>query len=170
MKLIDPVKLIKPEIIEVCQSFRKNSIIAVYGLPKTGKIKIAKYFSEKLKRKLFISDNYMHINWKQSVYVFLEDVSAEIEKGYSVIVEGILVGRLLRKGIEQDVLHADVIIQTVCNLETIEYCYLQDGEGEKLDKIQSFSKTLDKIWKEYLLMLNPNKMPKIFKINTSGKI
>jgi hypothetical protein len=65
-----------------------------------------------------------------------------------------------------------MLIKTECNEETIRHFYEKDGEISKIDRALSFNKGLDKIWKDYINLLNYNPYiipPEYIELNTSIK-
>ena len=164
---MNPEALITPQLIDTCS---KNNTIVICGFTKTGKITIAKKLAKELNRKLIISDDYQSIKPEESLYVFMEDILSEYNKGNPIIVEGILCFRLLRKGIQLNNFSPDLILKTKCSENTIRHFYKKDGEESKINRALSFNKGLDKIWNDYLdlLYINPQiKKPGYIELNTS---
>jgi uridine kinase len=165
---MNPSKLITPELIDYCSQFKT---ITVLGYTKTGKITIAKKLSQELNYLLFISDHYININNReQSLYDMMDHIIPYYNSNQPLIIEGILGFRLLRKGLQLNNFHTDLIIKTKCNNETIKHFYKMDREEYKINRALSFNKGLDKIWNEYrdlLLHNNLNKIPKFIELETT---
>lgn len=124
--------------------------IVICGFTKTGKVLIAKKLAESLKRRLILSDDYGFENYTS----FYNDVLNLHNQRIPLIVEGVLCFRLLRKGLKEDIFHPDLILKTECDESTIRHFYQKDGEGDKIDRVLSFNKSLNTIWEEYLNEFN----------------
>lgn len=143
--------------------------IVLFGYTKTGKVKIARTISEHLGIKLIKTDDYQHIDFRQAVYTMLDEISKLERANIPFIIEGVQCARILRKGLETGTFTPDLVIRTSCNTSTIEYCYRQDGEADKIKGALSFNKGVEKIYTEYLDMLDnvPYLTPRFITINTS---
>lgn len=155
--------LITDELINQCLD--KHRII-IYGHAKSGKIIIARLLTERLNRKLIITDDYMEYGFKESMYIIKEEIENIKEP---LIIEGVQTPRLLRKGLEYNDFYCDMIIHLECNEESIEQAYINDNEEYKLNKVYSFNQILDNIFQEWYLNMPIEKMPLIVKLNTSFK-
>jgi hypothetical protein len=144
---MNPVDLVTPQLINYC--IPMNTIV-ICGFTKTGKVLIAKKLAENLKRRLILSDDYGFENYTS----FYDDVINLYNQKIPIIVEGVLCFRLLRKGLKEDTFHPDLILKTECSESTIRYFYQKDGEGDKIDRVLSFNKSLNTIWEEYLNEFN----------------
>ena len=147
---MDLKNLITDKLINYCSQMRT---IVVCGFAKTGKIIIAKEISKKLNRHLIISDDYKIENRED----FKRDVLNFYNRQIPIIVEGILCFNLLRNGVKDNNFYPDLVIKTNCNESTIKYFYEKDGEGDKINNILKFNKSLNTIWEEYI------SVPSIFK-------
>lgn len=158
--------LITDEIIEACKDAR---LVMVYGFAKSGKVILAKTLQERLKRKLYISDDYIPYGYEDALYRMADDVKADILKGQKVIVEGVQTSRLMRLGLQDETFIPQVIIKTVCNWYTIEQCYKDDGEEYKLKHVQTMNSNIEKIYNAFLwdLSMKDVQQPVIFELNTS---
>lgn len=164
---MNPPDLVTSQLVKYCSSM--NTIV-ICGYTKTGKVTIAKKLAEQLNRPLFISDDYQHLDPKNSLDIFIEDISKYHFQKVPIIVEGILCFRLLRKGIKESCFFPDLILKTNCNEATIRHFYNKDGEGYKVERALAFNKGLNTIWTEYLDLLNVNpwiKKPQYLELNTS---
>jgi len=161
--------LITDELINLCKN--KKHII-IYGHSKSGKVCLAKIISEKLKCKLIISDDYMHLGWDDNMYHIRDLLKNEFAETQTIF-EGVQTCRLLRKGVQLDDYYPDLVIHITCNYESIVQSYYNDGQQYKLKggKVKRFNeKILDKIffeWYDLLMKNKPNKKPMIININTS---
>ena len=161
--------IVNEELINLCKN--KKHII-IYGHSKSGKVCLAKILSEKLKSKLIISDDYMHLGWSENMY-YIRNLLKNDFSGIQTIFEGVQASRLLRKGVQFDDYYPDLVIHVTCNYESIVQSYYNDNQQYKLKggKVKRFNeKILDKIFFEWydLLMKNYlNKKPLIININTS---
>jgi len=160
-------ELITDELIEIC---RNANYVIIYGHTKSGKSLLTKLISEKLEnRKYIFSDWYKHLGFKQNMYAILRLISNNNTKE-KMIIEGIQMSRLLRKGVQLNNFYPDVVIHIICNYETIKYAYINDGERHKLrnNLVLYWNNMIDKIFLEwYNLIKFSDKKPKIIKINTS---
>lgn len=165
---MNPADLITSNLINYCNQFK---VITILGYTKTGKITIAKKLAQELNYPLFISDNYIDIkNREKSLYNLIDHILPYYQSNQPLIVEGVLCFRLLRKGLQLNNFHTDLIIKTKCNDETIKYFYKIDGEESKINRALSFNKGLNTIWDEYRGMLQHgyyNKIPKFIELETT---
>lgn len=164
---MNPADLVTNQLVNYCSSM---TTIVVCGFTKTGKVTIAKKLAEKLNRPLFISDDYQNLNPKNSLDIFIEDISKYHFNKIPIIVEGVLCFRLLRRGIKESCFFPDLILKTKCDEATIRHFYYKDGEGHKIERALAFNKGLNTIWTEYqnLLISNPwIKKPNYLELNTS---
>ena len=164
---MNPADLVTSQLVKYCSSM--NTIV-ICGYTKTGKVTIAKKLAEQLNRPLFISDDYQHLDPKNSLDIFMGDILKYYSQQIPIVVEGILCFRLLRRGIKESCFFPDLILKTNCNEATIRYFYNKDGEGHKVERALAFNKGLNTIWTEYqdLLATNPwLKRPYYLELNTS---
>ena len=156
-------ELINNELINRIEN--ANNIV-VYGMPKSGKTLIAELIQKKLTQFTLIeSDDYIKNGWLQGMYD-MHDVIVANPKKY--IAFGVQAGRLLRHGFRTNTFKPDFIIEIECNEESIGYCYLRDGEFDKIkkSKIRNYSKFLESIYNKYLILAKDD-LPEIIKLNTS---
>lgn len=160
---MNPVDLVTPEMVEYCKPFK---IIVVCGFAKTGKYPIAKKLAESLGRHLIISDDFGIEDFE----TFKNISTLAYNRQTPVVIEGVLSFRLLRKGLQENTFHADLILKTECDENTIKYFYNQDGEASKINRVMGFNNGLKSIWDEYreILKNNPGVRRPIYKeLNTS---
>lgn len=157
--------LITDELVNLCKDKKR---IIIYGHAKSGKILIAKELSRLLNFKLIVSDDYMHLGFKDAMYHIKEIAMLSNEP---LIIEGVQASRLLRKGVELNDFFSDLIIHTEINIPSLMLSYQRDGEAHKINNVINFNeKVIDKIfyeWYEIQLKYYSNKLPEIIKINTS---
>lgn len=157
--------LITDELIDLCKTKKR---IVIYGHAKSGKILIANKLSKKLNYKLIVSDDYIYLGFKESMY-HIKDLINETKE--PLIIEGVQTSRLLRKGLEMNDFYADLIIHTEINTESLIIAYNNDNEGHKINNVINFNeKVIDKIfyeWHDMQLRYYPELMPEIININTS---
>lgn len=161
-----PESLITEKIIEYC---RPLHIIMILGKTKSGKVTIARKLAKELDRELFIADEFIERHGYDNV---LDQFEMELDNYYhngkSVIFEGILCFRLLRKLIEKGYYLPDIIIKVECNEQTISHFYLLEEPEKNLKRVFGFNSGLDKIWKESLdIISNQGKILKVLTLNTS---
>ena len=159
----NPADLVTPELIDYCKQF---TIITVAGFTKTGKYTIAKKLADALGRHLIVSDDFGLQNFED----FRRVSQLAYVKRTPVVIEGVMTFRLLRKGLEENNFHTDLIIKTNCNESTIRYFYEKEGEGDKINRVLSFNKGLNTMWDEYRASLRNDlslKRPIYMELNTS---
>jgi len=165
---MNPADLVDERLLDICRD--KQSIVIV-GYTKTGKIKIATELSKRLNTPLIISDHHINNNRETALENMMDDVLYyHNDPNKSIIVEGVLCFRLLRKGIQLNNFYPDMVIKVECNDETIKHFYRVDGEEHKIKRAMAFNKGLAGIWEEYLDILSINqsiKRPAFIKVNTS---
>jgi hypothetical protein len=165
---MNPADLVTPHLIDHCRNF--NTIV-ILGHTKTGKVTIAEKLASQLGRPLFKSDDYIdYDNRENSLYTFIDGILPYYNNRTPIIVEGITCFRLLRKGIQTEIFHPDLVIKTKCSDATIKHFYEKDGEGAKVNRVLSFNKGLNKIWDEYISLLSSNiynKLPQYIELETS---
>ena len=165
---MNPADLVTKDLIDYCNQFK---IITILGYTKTGKVTIAKKLAQELNYPLFISDHYINIeNREQSLYNLMDHILPYYQSNQPLIVEGILCFRLLRKGLQLNNFHTDLIIKTKCNDETIKHFYRIDGEESKINRALAFNKGLNTIWDEYRGILQTktyNEIPKFIELETT---
>lgn len=161
--------LITPELIDLCQDAK---YIVIYGHTKSGKSLLAKELSRKLNdREYIFSDWFQHLGFKDAMYYILKEIQFNDKQ---LIIEGIQMSRLLRKGLQMNNFYPEVVIHIECDYETVKYAYIRDGEKDKLRQdgrfIKHWNGMIDKIFYEWYLNLQYvqiEKQPTIIKINTS---
>ena len=163
---MEPGSLITEKIIEYCKPLQ---IIMILGKTKSGKVTIARKLAKELDRELFIADEFIE---KHGYDNALDQFEMELDHCYyagkSVIFEGILCFRLLRKLIEKGYYLPDILIKVECNDETISHFYNLEEPKKNLKRVFGFNSGLDKIWKESLeIIASQGKKIKLLTLNTS---
>lgn len=151
---------------------KKAKIIVVLGPTRSGKVKIAKYIQEKTGYKYVCTDDYVDYGRDEKLEYIISDVLELVREGTPFILEGVQCYRILRRGAKYGYFIPELIIKTICNDETIAYCYEKEGEGHKAKKALAYSKSLETIWNDFIEIAKHSKdynsNPPIFmKINTS---
>ena len=161
--------LVTDELIDLC---RNAKYVIIFGHAKSGKIVLANTISKRLgDRRVVSSDNSMSLGFKDSMYFLLKRIQTNDEQ---VIIEGIQMSRLLRKGIEMGNFYPEVVIHIDCAYETIRYGYVRCGEAHKVRQngflIKKWNHMIDVIfydWYSMLTKIPEEKRPTIIKISTS---
>ena len=165
---MNPADLVTPSLINYCRNF---TTIVICGYTKSGKVTIANKLASQLNMMLFKSDDFIdYVDRENSLNMFMNGVIPYYNKRTPIIVEGITSFRLLRKGIQTNTFHPDLIIKTKCNESTIKHFYEKDGESSKIVRALAFNRGLDKIWDEYRSLLRDNpfiKPPQYLELETT---
>jgi len=163
MKLMPLPRIEIPQ--DKIQSWQDLGTIVIVGGPKSGKSIIADQVYIQTNSYRLESDNYITGDFKGDLSQFMDDINA-LKEIKMLIISGVQTPRLLRKGVEENDFHADVIIKLECDDYTTEYCYRQAGEEDKIKGALAMKKTIEKIYSEYISNLGENG-PEIYTINTS---
>jgi len=133
--------LITSELLEhLCD---KEFCIA--GFSRSGKNIITKSICSQLDRKFILTDDYMHLPWAEQSNALIADIIP------GVVVEGVRVPHVLRKGLQENTYRPDVCIWCEIDWDSLEYCY---RDTEDLDKIYQFNTGLQSVFDGWL-MFNP---------------
>jgi len=157
--------------------------VVIIGYSATGK----SYFADALMSmypayKLYRSDDYMDVGFKESLYKLKNHIMYDRNNLFKagnlipqpkIIVEGIQGYRLLRSGLEDGSFFANSIFVLTASKDTRQKRYLMRKDSiQKMRYLDSFDKTLDKIWTDYKVNLKEFKYnqsvpkPRITEINT----
>lgn len=152
-----PSQYITPQIIDLCKQHRS---IVIIGPPCSGKSSIAQYISEQISYQYVSTDDYQN-----DVDLLLYNIS---KYNKSLIIEGMLAYRLLRKGAQTQTFNPDLIIKLECNFKTIEHLYKKYRDSNKLNYVNGMVNGSNKIFNEYreIIKYYPI-LPKVININTS---
>lgn len=163
---MDPKSLITERIVEYC---RPLQIIMILGKTKSGKVTIARKLAKELDRELFIADEFIErYGYDNALNQFEMELDHCYYAGKSVIFEGILCYRLLRKLIGKGYYLPDMVIKVDCNDITISHFYHIENPEKSFNKVMGFNNGLDKIFQECLnIIANQGKTLKILTLNTS---
>lgn len=88
-----------------------ENIVVIIGDPATGKTHLTNHLGDKYPEyRVIHTDDYMHHGFQKALYMMMDDISMSENK--KMIIEGIQSARLLRKGIQLNNFHPDLIIET----------------------------------------------------------
>jgi deoxyadenosine/deoxycytidine kinase len=129
----------------------KAKIIAIVGLPATGKTTLAKELAEMLPgHKLIHTDDYIEHGYEDSINVLMGDIY-QVPK---LIVEGVLVYRLLNRGLTDKYFNADHVFHCVSSTEARAQRYRDT-------RTKALNTTMDHIlrgqWRDYIRMYDDSK-------------
>lgn len=163
---MDPKSLITEKIIEYCKPLQ---IIMILGKTKSGKVTIARKLAKELDRELFIADEFIErYGYDNALNQFEMELDHCYYAGKSVIFEGILCYRLLRKLIGKGYYLPDMVIKVDCNEQTISHFYQTEEPEKNLKRVFGFNSGLDSIYQECLnIIANQGKTLKVLTLNTS---
>jgi dephospho-CoA kinase len=120
----------------------ENTIVIV-GLPASGKTTVADQLAKEFPEyTVFHSDDYMAYGYTESMYELMKDVQSDPNP--KKIIEGVQAYRLLRKGVELNNFHADLVI-TVQTDEVTRLKRYESRPGNKLPRA-GFDNNLAKVW------------------------
>jgi len=136
--------------------------IVVVGLPASGKTTVADELRKQFPDySIYHSDDYMHHGYNDSMYELMKDV--QTDPNPKKIIEGVQAYRLLRKGVELNNFHADLVITVEAQEATREQRYVSRGNGIN----RAFDKNLAKVWADYTA--NVKRVPRFLTIKTDEK-
>jgi hypothetical protein len=165
---MNPADLVTPQLLKKIEG--ANTIV-VAGFTKTGKITISNKLSEELGYPVIKSDDFKHEQFgNKALFAFMGECLSYYNTRKPVIIEGVKVFRLLRKGLQLRNFYPDVVIRTECNEATIRHFYKKDGEEEKADRAMSFNKGLQTTWESYLSLSEDKfvlKKPQVITLKTT---
>lgn len=139
----------------------KGLNVLIIGCPASGKTFLANNLKSD-NHKIIHTDDYMRYGYKESLYVMIEDIQ-KLHVHTKSIVEGIQGYRLLRKGVELNCYHPDIVVQLEISEARMLQTYRTERPGKKIDSLYAFNNMHDKILNDYFRMYNPHK-PKWLKI------
>lgn len=140
----------------------ENTIVVV-GLPGSGK----SHLTEKLKSEfpeysVYSTDDYMQHGYEQSLYKLIDDIQANPNP--KKIVEGVQAYRLLRKGLQLNSFHADLVITVEADFnDRIDRLSMRE-KSVNADRIKTFDKNLTAIWEDYTSTVQ--RAPRFLTVNT----
>lgn len=131
-----------------------DRIIVITGFSCTGKTTLSKQLSERYKCEVVSTDDYIEIGFKDSVKVINNIASKATGR---LIIEGVQVNRLLRSGLEPD-----VVITCVANEETRAKRYYDRGKlGHEFQSLKSLDKAMTTVFDEYISNLRSKALSSI---------
>jgi hypothetical protein len=163
---MNPESLITEKIVNYCEPLQ---IIMILGAVKSGKVTIARKLAKELNRELFVADEFIErYGYDNALDQFEMELDNCHYAGKSVIFEGILCFRLLRKLIGKGYYLPDIVIKVECNDTTISHFYQIEEPEKNLKRVFGFNSGLDKIFEECLILLESNNEKiKLLTLNTS---
>lgn len=99
--------------------------------------------------KVVHTDEYQDKGFSNAMYAIFEEL---VNDSSNVIVEGIHTYRLLRKGVETNQLHFDLVIHCIVDPKIRTDRYTNQRDPNKLPSLPAFDKSLDKIFLDYVAM------------------
>ena len=129
--------------------------VAIIGWPSSGKTFLSKELAELYPdHKIFHTDDYMNLGYRQSMYQCMEDVLCA---DGSTIVEGVQCYRMLRKGVEKSSYYPDVIIEIKIDEFHLEKVYSDERSNVDIDHVYKMIRNNRKVFEDYLKMDNYRK-------------
>ena len=123
--------------------------VLVIGPPASGKT----HFINKLKfsGKVIHTDDYIKYG-DNGIYLLFNSI-----KGSKTIIEGVMGYRLLRKGLELNCYHPDLVIELQVPEKKLEMIYNSERIGKDFNSVKAMIKANQTILNEYKSMPNMNK-------------
>jgi adenylate kinase family enzyme len=145
-----------------------ENIIVIIGDPASGKSHLANELkSSHPDYRLISSDDYLKHGYQKALYVMMDDIALSDNK--KMIIEGVQSARLLRKGIELNSFHPDVIIETEADDQTKMKRYASRGKEYPHSMTKNIRTVMDEYRKSLAQMPANHKMPRLVKHDTSNK-
>lgn len=134
----------------------KDKDIVIIGWPTSGKTYLTDFLSTKTDHLIIHTDDYYERigDFKKELYVLLDDLKA-IDR--PVIVEGILGYRLLRKGVELNCFHPEIVIEIEHTYEAMQKIYITERKPKNYEKGKALSIACETVLKDYKAMVNPSR-------------
>lgn len=124
--------------------------IAVLGYSCSGKTTLTHELAKAFPGMNVIhTDEYQANGFVPAMYAVMEDA---LKCSGDLLVEGVHAYRLLRKGIETNTLHFDLVIECKTDPDKRMNRYKAERDPSKVDSLPAFDKSLDKIYRDYLNM------------------
>jgi len=116
-----------------------GKIICLFGSPGSGKTYLSNVLAAENAMKIFHSDDYINYGYEDAVYYLMEDITKYLwYKGNGLIVEGVQVPRLLRKGHELGNFKADILIICERDWADIVETYHKERNPDKIKYLMKF--------------------------------
>ncbi len=137
------------------------------GLPASGKSHIAARLYAKNPGHILIStDSYIGVDYEDSLYRLIEDLGNPDRPSFQpLLLEGVMVYRLLRKGLEVDCWKPDVIIDVQATRKQRHEIYMKERDPSKWKYVEKSDLGLLSIWNQY--MASPQLKPPIFTLENN---
>ncbi len=144
--------------------------ILIIGSPASGKTELGKRLAWKFKMPIIHTDNYIGYGQPNNLYVLLEDLKKR--ESESLIIEGVLNYRLLRKGIEGTGYNfvPDLVIEVEAPESWIEGVYANDRSDKDYNAVLRMRKANQTVLSKYeeLLRKQGLKRPTWIKVQNEG--
>lgn len=131
--------------------------VLIIGPPASGKT----WLSEQIRDGLHLvvhTDDYMKFgDYKESMYICLEDIKSSIFYSINTIVEGVQGYRLLRKGVQTDSYYPDIVIELEISEKRMHETYKKERDSKKIKYLQSFNAAHQTILEDYFSLPNEKK-------------
>jgi tRNA uridine 5-carbamoylmethylation protein Kti12 len=143
-----------------------ENIIVIIGDPATGKTHLTNHLALKYpEHRVIHTDDYQHHGFQKSLYMMMDDIAASPNK--KMIIEGIQSARLLRKGVQLNNFHPDLIIETTAPDDLKLSRYAQRAK----EYPHALVKNLRTVMNEYQMSLRTSpvnmRMPRIIQWDSS---
>lgn len=125
----------------------EGKTVCILGNPACGKTFLANSLYDK-KHTMIHTDTYMGYDFKTQLYMLLDDITDKYE-GQRLIIEGVLVPRLLRKGSELGTFYPDLIIECSMPLYVQETIYREQRPEKDYQAVKKMNTGLQSILNEY---------------------
>ena len=137
--------LITPQLLERLD----GKEFCVAGFSRSGKNILTDLICHKLDREYILTDSYQHLPWIEQSHAVIADLKP------GVVVEGVRVPYILRKGLQEGIYRPDICIWCEIDWDSLEYCY----QGAKnLDKIYSFNCGVQSVFEGWQMMNPPTEV------------
>lgn len=134
-------------IQQVLQMDIEHKNVLIIGCPASGKTYLSNKFQTSHKK--FHTDDYMKFGYEQSMYKVLEDIKKSNEY---TLVEGIQGYRLLRKGVQLDCYHPEIVIELIISDHKMLDIYRNERDEKKIKYLKGFNKMHEKIINDYFIL------------------
>ena len=133
---------------KILNSIPKKGNVVIIGYPATGKTFLLDSITSKVKASIYHTDDYIKHGFGEALYVLMGDIDRD--DAPLKIIEGVLGYRLIRKGIELQTFHPDLII--VCEASVSTRTARIALRGKLVQPTLSMDKGLNKVWEDCKVM------------------